>query len=306
MRKTVSQFTQPLQPRLKRPFSETRISRTIRAQRLSISEGQATKEPDTPTTPKASRPPLLPQKTELSYAEVVAQSPEPGPASPTEAAYEKYVDAIIAIAWADEELEDPAAARTNPWAVEVSDKVLAILKRHPALSEDETRLEIEGRLMADLTHEQFTELVSLAAKIDDYVPPLPTPDANSEQEQDHDVDDATTLAFSTTSRSGDNNPNAPSQTLPDPESITADTINANTFTGPDCPPLDILVRTSGVERLSDFMLWQCHKETEIAFLKCMWPEFDLWHFLPVLLEWQAGKTKAGFMDAGRGTLTKVE
>jgi ditrans,polycis-polyprenyl diphosphate synthase len=52
------------------------------------------------------------------------------------------------------------------------------------------------------------------------------------------------------------------------------------------PPLDLLIRTSGVERLSDFMLWQCHEHTSIVFLKCLWPEFDLWQFLPVLVEWQ--------------------
>jgi ditrans,polycis-polyprenyl diphosphate synthase len=38
--------------------------------------------------------------------------------------------------------------------------------------------------------------------------------------------------------------------------------------------------------LSDFMLWQCHEDTEIVFLDCLWPEFDLWQFLPTLVEWQ--------------------
>jgi len=57
------------------------------------------------------------------------------------------------------------------------------------------------------------------------------------------------------------------------------------FTAPD-PPLDLLIRTSGVERLSDFMLWQCHQDTQIVFLKVLWPEFDLWSFLPVIWEWQ--------------------
>lgn len=52
------------------------------------------------------------------------------------------------------------------------------------------------------------------------------------------------------------------------------------------PPLELLVRTSGVERLSDFMLWQSHQSTSIVFVDCLWPDFDLWHFLPVLLEWQ--------------------
>lgn len=71
----------------------------------------------------------------------------------------------------------------------------------------------------------------------------------------------------------------------DPEAITAQTLTDNTMTA-DAPPLDLLVRTSGVERLSDFMLWQCHENTSIVFLKCLWPEFDLWQFLPVLVEWQ--------------------
>ncbi|KAH8594801.1 Decaprenyl diphosphate synthase-like protein [Bisporella sp. PMI_857] len=72
---------------------------------------------------------------------------------------------------------------------------------------------------------------------------------------------------------------------PDPETITANTIDDHLFTAGD-PPLDLLIRTSGVKRLSDFMLWQCHENTELVFLDCLWPEFDLWHFMPVLIEWQ--------------------
>ena len=79
-------------------------------------------------------------------------------------------------------------------------------------------------------------------------------------------------------------------TYPDPEGITSDILNDHMYTA-GLPPLDLLVRTSGVERLSDFMLWQCHQETDIVFLKCLWPEFDLWHFLPVLVEWQYKKKK---------------
>lgn len=74
-------------------------------------------------------------------------------------------------------------------------------------------------------------------------------------------------------------------TFLDPELITAQTLTNNMMTA-DAPPLDLLIRTSGVERLSDFMLWQCHENTSIVFLKCLWPEFDLWQFLPVLVEWQ--------------------
>ncbi len=70
-----------------------------------------------------------------------------------------------------------------------------------------------------------------------------------------------------------------------PESITSNTITSHLFTASD-PPLDLLIRTSGVQRLSDFMLWQCHQDTRIIFLDVLWPEFDLWQFLPVLWEWQ--------------------
>lgn len=76
-----------------------------------------------------------------------------------------------------------------------------------------------------------------------------------------------------------------------PETISPQTLTDHMFTRNN-PPLDMLVRTSGVERLSDFMLWQCHEETEIVFLDVMWPEFDLWHFIPVLLNWQRKISKS--------------
>ncbi len=76
-----------------------------------------------------------------------------------------------------------------------------------------------------------------------------------------------------------------SSNLPHPDSITVDTLEKHMYTSDD-PPLDLFIRTSGVERLSDFMLWQCHQDTQIFFLDCLWPDFDLHHFIWVLLEWQ--------------------
>ncbi|KAL0633398.1 cis-prenyltransferase [Maublancomyces gigas] len=72
--------------------------------------------------------------------------------------------------------------------------------------------------------------------------------------------------------------------LMDIESITEQTLTDHMFTA-DCPPLDIIIRTSGVGRLSDFMLWQCHPNTEVVFLDCLWPDFDIWKFLPILIDW---------------------
>ena len=79
---------------------------------------------------------------------------------------------------------------------------------------------------------------------------------------------------------------------PDAETITASVLNDHMFTA-GLPPLDLLVRTSGVERLSDFMLWQCHEKTDVVFLSCLWPDFDLWSFLPVLVEWQWKRRRDG-------------
>lgn len=80
------------------------------------------------------------------------------------------------------------------------------------------------------------------------------------------------------------------ETYPDPETITPTILNDHMYTA-GLPPLELLVRTSGVERLSDFLLWQCHENTEIVFLETLWPELDLWTFLPVLVEWQWKRRK---------------
>jgi ditrans,polycis-polyprenyl diphosphate synthase len=99
------------------------------------------------------------------------------------------------------------------------------------------------------------------------------------------------------SDAGDNQ--TPGLTYPDPETITAETLTDNMFTA-GAPPLDLLVRTSGVQRLSDFMLWQCHEKTSIVFLDCLWPEFDLWQFLPVLVEWQWQRKKIQEQEKPKG------
>ncbi|KXN81269.1 hypothetical protein AN958_05356 [Leucoagaricus sp. SymC.cos] len=52
------------------------------------------------------------------------------------------------------------------------------------------------------------------------------------------------------------------------------------------PPVDILIRTSGVKRLSDFLLWQCCENTQIQFSSKYWPEFGLWDFIPIILDYQ--------------------
>ncbi|PWN54099.1 Undecaprenyl diphosphate synthase [Violaceomyces palustris] len=62
------------------------------------------------------------------------------------------------------------------------------------------------------------------------------------------------------------------------------------------PPLDILVRTSGVSRLSDFMLWQAsNSDTHLHFVDKYWPSFGLSDMVPIILHWQRDR----WMKMGR-------
>ncbi|KAJ2455284.1 cis-prenyltransferase [Coemansia sp. RSA 2424] len=52
------------------------------------------------------------------------------------------------------------------------------------------------------------------------------------------------------------------------------------------PDLDILVRTSGQIRFSNFMLWQSAKMAYIQFVDAYWPEFSFHHMARILVSWQ--------------------
>ena len=58
----------------------------------------------------------------------------------------------------------------------------------------------------------------------------------------------------------------------DPASIDESTLAAALQTA-DLPPLDLLIRTSGEVRLSNFLLWQA-AYAELMFVETLWPDFD--------------------------------
>ncbi|WP_442955254.1 isoprenyl transferase [Parasphingorhabdus sp.] len=58
----------------------------------------------------------------------------------------------------------------------------------------------------------------------------------------------------------------------DPQAIGLDDI-ANALDTADLPPLDLLIRTSGELRLSNFLLWQA-AYSELYFTDALWPDFD--------------------------------
>ena len=57
--------------------------------------------------------------------------------------------------------------------------------------------------------------------------------------------------------------------------ITLETIAANLYTA-ELPPLDLLIRTSGEVRLSNFLLWQA-AYAEMWFTDVLWPDFTVAH-----------------------------
>ena len=52
-----------------------------------------------------------------------------------------------------------------------------------------------------------------------------------------------------------------------------------------CPPVDLLVRTSGETRLSDFLLWQC-RHALLVFTAVLWPEFGFLDLVAAVQEYQ--------------------
>uniref|UniRef100_A0A0M3HYF1 Alkyl transferase n=1 Tax=Ascaris lumbricoides TaxID=6252 RepID=A0A0M3HYF1_ASCLU len=48
---------------------------------------------------------------------------------------------------------------------------------------------------------------------------------------------------------------------------------------------DLLIRTSGEKRLSDFLLWQC-SNCYIHFDDVLWPDFDFWHLCKAVFGYQ--------------------
>ena len=58
----------------------------------------------------------------------------------------------------------------------------------------------------------------------------------------------------------------------DPASIDAAMVEGELDTR-DLPPLDLLIRTSGEQRLSNFLLWQA-AYAELLFVDTLWPDFD--------------------------------
>lgn len=73
--------------------------------------------------------------------------------------------------------------------------------------------------------------------------------------------------------------------------ITTAAIERHLFTA-DLPPLDLLVRTSGEVRLSNFLLWQA-AYAEMLFLDVLWPDFTPAHLADALDQFESRERRYG-------------
>ena len=77
----------------------------------------------------------------------------------------------------------------------------------------------------------------------------------------------------------------------DPNALTPETF-AQYLDHPDVPPCDLVVRTSGEQRLSNFMLWRS-AYSELMFLDKYWPEMTLEDVGAILNEYNNRKRRYG-------------
>lgn len=78
--------------------------------------------------------------------------------------------------------------------------------------------------------------------------------------------------------------------------ISTDDINETLFENhlytKDLPPVDLLIRTSGEVRISNFLLWQI-AYAELQFLDIFWPDFQEDHFYQCIINYQNKERRFG-------------
>ena len=62
------------------------------------------------------------------------------------------------------------------------------------------------------------------------------------------------------------------------------------------PDVDLLIRTGGEQRLSDFLLWEC-AYAELYFTERMWPDFDASDLIAAVAEFHARERRFGGLPA---------
>lgn len=80
----------------------------------------------------------------------------------------------------------------------------------------------------------------------------------------------------------------------DPGGIDMETIESSLYL-PDVPDPDMIIRTSGEKRLSNFLLWES-AYSELYFTDVLWPDFRREHLREALREFSRRKRRFGTVD----------
>jgi len=80
--------------------------------------------------------------------------------------------------------------------------------------------------------------------------------------------------------------------------LSAEDLEASLWTA-GLPELDLLVRTSGERRISNFLLWQC-AYAELAFSDVLWPDFRERELLGAVEDYQRRERRYGLTGAQLG------
>jgi undecaprenyl diphosphate synthase len=70
---------------------------------------------------------------------------------------------------------------------------------------------------------------------------------------------------------------------------------------PPAPEVDLLIRTGGERRLSDFLLWEC-AYAELLFVDCPWPDFDAAAFRRALDDYNSRERRFGRLPGATAAL----
>jgi undecaprenyl diphosphate synthase len=81
----------------------------------------------------------------------------------------------------------------------------------------------------------------------------------------------------------------------DPETLDEKAFGAY-LDEPELPDVDLLIRTGGERRVSNFLLWQI-AYAEIVFSDCMWPDFGRKELEAALFEFEARERRYGLTSA---------
>ena len=76
-----------------------------------------------------------------------------------------------------------------------------------------------------------------------------------------------------------------------PDDVTADVFEAHLHTR-GLPDPDLIIRTSGEHRLSNFLLWQC-AYAELVFTPVLWPDFGIEELTAAIREYRSRERRYG-------------